>query len=419
MDRAELERLDRESLIRRAQSAGIKRARVLTRPELVDELLRLDPTVDESQLKKTRGFFGLARDLLNRVVERGLHLPDAAERIRAALGTATLRDPPRPDAQAVPTVTLAEIYAAQGHRRRAIDTLERVLELEPDHGAARSLLERLLARDYVDPNPPLPPEAEEPPPPEIGADLGTADEVSGLLDELERHEAVAAAGPVIVVDDPPPDDEAVTNRIDEIAQPEPQIIEPSSVDQAAVTARGANAESPEVFAVEAPDVEAPRMPTASDWATDEIGALDPSAASCVGIPLGRSDLYVWWIIPDGVRRRFAGGRSRFVVRTFIAMPTWDGPDTVVRDMPCAIDTGELVVQGLPTNALVRVAVGFVERGAFRPVAHGPMVEVTPSGDVVEWTLEAGVRPAGEEVQRVASIASRVVRLTTPDGIRHR
>ena len=46
MDRAELEALDREGLVMRAQAAGIRRARILTRPELVDELLRLDPNIE-------------------------------------------------------------------------------------------------------------------------------------------------------------------------------------------------------------------------------------------------------------------------------------------------------------------------------------------------------------------------------------
>src|SRR4029079_2647471 len=87
MDRGELEGLDRESLVVRAQAAGIRRARILTRPELIDELLRLDGAADDAQLRKSRGFFGRARDLVARVVERGLHLPDAAERIRTLGGT--------------------------------------------------------------------------------------------------------------------------------------------------------------------------------------------------------------------------------------------------------------------------------------------------------------------------------------------
>src|SRR6516162_8693865 len=103
MDRDELERLDREALVLRAQAAGIRRARLLTRPELVDELLRLDPAIDEAQLRRSRGFFGRARDLLSRVVERGLHLPDAADRIRS-IGTPAPQRRAAPIA--LPTVTL-------------------------------------------------------------------------------------------------------------------------------------------------------------------------------------------------------------------------------------------------------------------------------------------------------------------------
>ena len=53
MDRAELERLDREGLVLRAQAAGIHRARVLTRPELIDELLRLDVVTEVGSAPRT------------------------------------------------------------------------------------------------------------------------------------------------------------------------------------------------------------------------------------------------------------------------------------------------------------------------------------------------------------------------------
>jgi hypothetical protein len=157
MNRAELERLDRDALVDLAEEAGVTRARILTRPELVDELL-LRSSVDEASKRRARGIFGVARDLLARVVERGLHLPDAADRIR----TLGLSAPPRRSAPAaLPTVTLAEIYAAQGHRERAIDTLESVLARESDHAAARALLAQLKDSAYPVPPPPLPPEEEE------------------------------------------------------------------------------------------------------------------------------------------------------------------------------------------------------------------------------------------------------------------
>ena len=159
MTRADLEKLDRDALIARAESAGVTRARILTRPELVDELL-LRTTADPAAKKKARGFFGVARDLLARVIERGLNLPDAADRLRTLGGA-----PRRPAASApaaLPTVTLAEIYAAQGHRQRAIETLEGVLGREPDHSAARTLLAQLRDDTFPVPPPRLPPEDDEP-----------------------------------------------------------------------------------------------------------------------------------------------------------------------------------------------------------------------------------------------------------------
>src|SRR5580704_16219445 len=107
MNRAELEALDREALIALAESKGVKQVRVLTRPEIVDELLLLSEA-DFATKQKSRGLFGRARDLLARVVEKGLHLHDAAERIRS-LGAVPDRGPAP---AALPTVTLAEIYSA-------------------------------------------------------------------------------------------------------------------------------------------------------------------------------------------------------------------------------------------------------------------------------------------------------------------
>ena len=61
MDRAELEALDRESLVVRAEQAGMRRARILTRPELIDELLRLDPNADPVTRSRSRAASSAAR----------------------------------------------------------------------------------------------------------------------------------------------------------------------------------------------------------------------------------------------------------------------------------------------------------------------------------------------------------------------
>ena len=136
--RAQLETLDRESLISRAESAGVIRARVLTRPELVDEII-LRQGADQETTRRMRGLLGRARDLLARLVERGLNLPDAAERLRNVAPPPAKRSIPP-----VPTVTLAEIYATQGHKQKAIDdVLRQVLASEPEHLAAKGLLTKL------------------------------------------------------------------------------------------------------------------------------------------------------------------------------------------------------------------------------------------------------------------------------------
>jgi hypothetical protein len=157
MNRADLEALDRDTLVSKAEAAGVLRPAVLTRPELVDELLvRTAKDKQAPEVKRARGFFGIARDLLARVIERGLNLPEAADLVREQPA------PPRPvrsTSSVIPTVTLAEIYATQGHKARAEETLRKVLEDEPEHEAARLLLERLQNADL--PAPKFAPESDD------------------------------------------------------------------------------------------------------------------------------------------------------------------------------------------------------------------------------------------------------------------
>ncbi len=370
MDRAELERLDRESLVQRAQAAGIKRARVLTRPELVDELLRLDPQLDASTLKKSRGFFGRARDLLTRVVERGLHLPDAADRLRAmALGTTT--QVPRPEPQAVPTVTLAEIYAAQGHRQRAIETLQRVLEAEPDHTAARNLLQKLQAADYVLPKPPLPPEPtreeEERAELEAEADAGEEEEdQDDDLDDVDEEEEVEASAPIssasptLVFGE---EDASASGAVDERAPSTPRVEEPITI------------------------------PRADKRLLDE----------CVAIPFGEDGTYVWWRLSHLTHQEIQ--EERFVVRALVVVPSWDGPKQVTRDIACQPEEGELSLRGFPSNAVVRIAVGVLRGPAndFVPLAHSPALEMTTSRELVRWTV-TGVEAVSSDDPSAGAIA---------------
>ena len=381
MDRADLERLDRESLVVRATDAGIRRARLLTRPELIDEMLRLDPTQGEGQLKKTRGFFGIARDLLTKVVERGLHLPDAADRWASALGgSAPFPQVPRPEPQVVPTVTLAEIYAAQGHKKRAIETLRRVLEVEPEHSAARALLDRLEAVDYVPPPPPLPPEPDEPVKSEIGAHLGTYDEEEEDEPYADTMEQPIFRGSASLEDGDTqtlwlPDEAETLSFLpgDELVPTEP----------------------------------APRIVVPVPVAVAEV----PDHDMCVAIPLDAGQVcYVWWKLGASTRARLDAEPAFLFLRAVSFVPSWDGPVETVHDLTIDPAAGEAVVRELPRNGIVRIAIGTRDDGVFVPLAHSPALE-TAGTDLVEWTPEAVIRRGHlEDPRSIVAVKSALARL---------
>jgi hypothetical protein len=187
MQARDLDGLSRSDLIAKAEELGVEKANVLTRAELADEILRRSVS-DPIERRLVRGLLGIARDLVARVVERGLHLPDAAAKIRAV----RMRDfaTPKPP---IATVTLAEIYAAQGHRTRALSVLDEVLSKEEDHAAARNLRERIAASPQDEPV--MPPEPEEP----ISEDRGG----SPTLEEAANDVQPTSAEPIGMLDDQP------------------------------------------------------------------------------------------------------------------------------------------------------------------------------------------------------------------------
>lgn len=415
VDRGELEDLDRESLVVRAQAAGIRRARILTRPELIDELLRLDPNADAAQLKKSRGFFGRARDLVARVVERGLHLPDAAERIRTmALGTMPPSTVPRTEPQAMPTVTLAEIYAAQGHQQRAVETLRRVLEREPDHGAARTLLARLEDEAYVAPQPRLPVE------PEIEPDLEASDGDEAVTVETP------IAGARTHLQGPSDDNGEYEFSLLPASDREPPVVDPAYAETRELPRPGGRSyafTSDEVDAHAKTDVFAvvpPRgaalaaTPAAATPAAPEPAAPDaPEVEECFAIPVVRDAgtegasgrMFVRWSVSWSTIGALLGARpnGRFVVRAHVVTPSWDGPNTETRDLVVDPDDEQVMLVGLPEPSVVRVAVGWLDGSTFAPVAHSPALEVSRGRGLVIWTTK-GVIPVVLEDPRAASIA---------------
>jgi hypothetical protein len=204
MQARDLDGLSRSDLIAKAEELGVEKANVLTRAELQDEILRRSVS-DPIERRLVRGLLGMARDLVARVVERGLHLPDAAAKIRSV----RMRDwaTPKPP---IATVTLAEIYAAQGHRSRALSVLDEVLTHEQDHAAARNLRDKIAASPQDEPV--MPPEPEEPPSGEIGSsptgqeaanDVGPSPvEPIGMLDDQPLPERYDVDEVVLMPVDP-------------------------------------------------------------------------------------------------------------------------------------------------------------------------------------------------------------------------
>lgn len=180
IDRNELEELSRDELLQRAEGLGIKSASTMTRPDLIDEIISVSVS-DDTERRVARGFLGRARDLVARVVSKGLNLPDAAQRILASPSLFPQREPSkRPSVKPIPTVALAQVYASQGHRAQAIEVLDQLRNLEPnktDTIAAARLREQLTSPNKPEPTKPEPtklesdePESNKPEPTKLESD---------------------------------------------------------------------------------------------------------------------------------------------------------------------------------------------------------------------------------------------------------
>jgi hypothetical protein len=389
MERAELERLDRDTLITQAEAVGVVRAAVLTRPELIDELLvRNSRRKDDPALRRARGLFGRARDLLARVIERGLHLPDAGDRVRPT--RASSPPPPRMATAAVPTVTLAEIYATQGHKEKALETLRRVIELEPEHAVAKSLAAELEGAEL--PKPPLPPESDEEEEPE-----------SDELDVGGEGLDASANGTSGSGQGPKPKKKKAKGKL----KTKDAALETAEKDVAAAAA-----------VVEAePAVVEPAVAEAAEPA-EPMGMLDDSPLppkynvdECVVIPVDPTTMFVYWELKDETRAHLERTRpgGAIFLRVLVIEASWDGPRTFTRDHEVYITLGDWFIRELPSGCIVRAAIGWrTNDGAFVPVAHSPALEAHPSRPsammadaLVRWTPTGALPIEKDDVDATA------------------
>jgi hypothetical protein len=367
-DVSQIESASRSDLIARAEALGVEKADVLTRAELIDEIVKRS-VADPLERRLARGLLGVARDLVARVVERGLHLPDAAALIRG-LQQVTLT----PVTPPIATVTLAEIYAGQGHRGRALAVLDEVLEKEPDHSAARVLREKVAGLPVAEG--PIAAEApSEPPPPpqaEMLAErpLVPEEDVLGPLPE----------GDELHVDGQPDADEdeleGAPHRVHDTLPPEPDVSPTMAPhDFPATTLRAAP-----------PDAAAEPMFRLTEIAPPWVEEVD----RLVLLPLDATSALARWELRPGAleeaRARAEGGVP--IVRIVAVTPSWEGPAVEVRDIEIGQPTGDWWVSELPPGAVLRAAVGWRSVGGFDPLAVAlDVVAAGDASDASRWASE--------------------------------
>jgi hypothetical protein len=257
---ADLDQLTREELILRARELGAERPEVMTRVELRDEIVRLSEP-DPLLRRRSRGWLGVARDLVASVVDAGLNMPGAAAAIRGDARPAEETTGPPP----VATLTLAEIYLAQGHVERALAVLEELLATEPEHALALALRDR-IHRDR---------------------ERGAFRRRSALDPEEHTSERLSSPAPAPFTPSSPapapftpsspPDAMRVPPRMSDVAEP-PETV-PSGQE---FVAPGDAVPSPSLDAIATPMPEAVRAP-AVEGATN-ASALEGATAATAEVP---------------------------------------------------------------------------------------------------------------------------------------
>ncbi len=327
-----LERLNRDELIAKARQLGAKRAELLTRPELRDEIIRLSADSEEEG-RRARGWFGVARDLVASVVGQGLNLPDTADLIRGVHVFAPKAAAP------VATVTLAEIYAAQGHVTKALDLLDEVLLKEPDHEAARQARERWAQSAGQDASQDSVPNSVQ----------DSADYASAPVDDLEAEDTCfnkAADSEAAAQNDT--SEPAVS---DVQGEPEPTFEEPTadeetaSLEQQAAAARCASGVAESELGDAAALPRARREPV-----EDRLVVLRNEDSSI---------LCDWELNPNHVERlRSEAPEGVLALRIIEVAASWDGPTTHQIDLELSETSGRCSATPAGVGSEVRVVLGW-------------------------------------------------------------
>jgi hypothetical protein len=352
-----LEGLSRDQLILRAKALGAQRPELLTRVELCDEILRLSEP-DEARRKTSRGWLGVARDLVASVVEAGLNMRDAAAVIR---GDARLDTDPAARAP-VATVTLAEIYAAQGHVDRAQAILTQVLESEPDHAAALALREKLKRE--------TPTESERRRP------VSPARSGAGATTQEPVSPAKSGAGATAQEPVSPPQSGAGATTEEPVSPPQPATAQEPVSEHPAPPADRAD--------------EALHEP-------DQAGA--DAGVSVLVLWEHALELHLRWhaSLSELARREHLDPDGALVIRLVAYAPRREGVERMSRDLVVRGPLGSTTVAGFGARAVIRAALGWSSNRGFLPIAVAAQVDPT-SRDEIKLLYEP---PSGFDARTVA------------------
>jgi hypothetical protein len=412
----ELDQLTREELVARARELGARRPEVMTRVELRDEIVRLSEP-DPQARRRSRGWLGVARDLVASVMDAGLNMPGAAAAIRGDARPAaeeTTGPPP------VATLTLAEIYLAQGHVERALAVLEEVLTAEPELAPAIALRDRILRGDLPSGRRRPAPVIEEepvsasapapfftPPPPPAAAPAAPEPEPAPFPDLAPEPLAATVPEPA-----PQPEPEPAP-------QPEPEpapaplpaaATEPEPAPGIESTSFVASVPSPDAVRVPpigfVPDPAPPTLaaptpeptptpepaptpePTPEPTPTPALVEAPPLAPACA-LARGPGAVEGYYALPSGVRGA--------LLRVIWFVPGLDGPAQGGVDLPLGEARGRVTLPSLDRTAEVRAALGTGEGSAFLPLAVAWVYRVAEGRVSVEFA-PPGDEPSGLRAQ---------------------
>jgi len=373
-----LDQLSREELVQRARELGARRPEVMTRIELRDEIVRLSEP-DPQIRRRSRGWLGVARDLVASVMDAGLNMPGAAAAIRGdgrPAAEETTGPPP------VATLTLAEIYLAQGHAERALAVLEEVLAAEPEHAAALELRARVIKEreSGARRRPPIvaEPVSEEPsevppaPAPFIASvPAPDAVRVPPVVHDFEPSEPTSFREPISPAEQTPaPYAVAVPDLA--LGPPGPPEYTPAS-DPAPAPNAAALGELPHI---DSAPPSAP-IPTMAAPSPRTVVAFEPAVTepACALAQTGGA---------VEAHYRLPPGTGHFVMRVAWFVPTHEGPTEGSLDVPLDRALRRVSLPGLEQTAHVRAALGTKDDGAFNPVAVAWVYRVTAGGVKVEF-----------------------------------